>query len=61
MSKYAKFVTAAVGAAAALVATGLLPDNVATWVQGGIAVVTAVAVLLIPNWSPPVKAASKGE
>lgn len=47
--RIAKFLTALAGAAAQLVALGLLGEDIENWVSIGIGVVTALAVFLVPN------------
>lgn len=45
----AKFLTAVIGAAGEAVNVGLVHGTAAHWVTIGIAVVTAIAVYLVPN------------
>lgn len=51
--KYAKFVVAVIAAAGVVASSGLLPANVAVWVNVGIAAVSAGLVYLVPNTDLP--------
>lgn len=48
IQQYAKFIAALIGAAATAFA-GLLPEDIAPWVQATVAFLTAFSVLVIPN------------
>lgn len=56
-----KFLAAASGAVAQLVAFGLLDGDVEKWVSGILAALTAAAVYLIPNGDTVARETSEGE
>lgn len=53
MARYPKFVVALIAAAGVVASSGLLPDNVAVWVNVGIAALSAALVYLLPNAELP--------
>lgn len=53
MQKVAKFITAAVGALTQVIALGIMHGTALKDVQVGLAVVTALAVYLVPNSASP--------
>lgn len=49
LKRIAKFVAALAGVAAQVVASGLVDGAAREWMSQGIAILTAVAVFLVPN------------
>jgi hypothetical protein len=54
MAKYSKFFVAAVAAVGVILSSGLLPANVAAWVNVVVAAASAALVYLVPNVQVPV-------
>lgn len=52
MTRYAKFITALIGALVVAVAEGLVPDEAARWVPVVVAFATALGVYAVPNTPP---------
>jgi hypothetical protein len=49
VSRYAKFITAAIGAALFAVSKGLLPEEVGNWVSVAVVFLTPLGVYMTPN------------
>jgi hypothetical protein len=54
MARYSKFFVAAIAAVGVVVSSGLLPANVAAWVNVAVAAASAALVYLVPNAEVPV-------
>jgi hypothetical protein len=53
MARYAKFIVAVIAALGVVISSGLLPANVAAWVNVVVAAASAALVYLIPNTAIP--------
>lgn len=53
MARYSKFIVAVIAALGVIVSSGLLPANVAAWINVVVAAVSAALVYLVPNTAIP--------